>query len=193
MLPTSGTKRSSNFLTFNGSDLDLFGRLIVPIWISSTTRSYIMNTGSLSRLSMLPASSIPTLPTIPPGPLLLHHNHISFLSAIHREQMLDPVIRQDHAHGYPYGRDPSSPVPCSLPQLIPSIVANPRLYNDHHISEREQRKRPLSLPELASQQPSPLPAAASSDGLWTYKLRSLDGSHVAGPSGMFSSTTVRGG
>jgi len=85
------------------------------------------------------------------------------------------MIRQEHARGYLYGRDPSSPVSCSLPQLIPSIVANPRLYNDHHISERERQKGSRSLPELASQLPSPLLTATSNDSPWTYKPRSLGG------------------
>lgn len=93
------------------------------------------------------------------------------VEAIPREQMLHPMIRQDHTHSYPYGRDPSSAVPCSLPQLIPSIMSNPRPCSDHHILECGRPKCSRSLPELASQQESsPLPTATSNDDPWTYKL-----------------------
>ena len=80
-------------------------------------------------------------------------------------------------------------------------MTNPLPYNDHHILERGRSKGSRSLPELVSQQPSPLPTATNNDP-WTYKLWSLGGllttshgqqefsmtdvSDEADPSGIFS-------
>lgn len=92
-------------------------------------------------------------------PLPLHnpqpysHPQLPRQQAIQQGQMLDAMMRQDYAHGYPsYGRDPNSPTSYSARQPMPPIVTNGQLYgNDYHGSPDPHR------PQAPQMQCGPIP------------------------------------
>ena len=67
--------------------------------------------------------------------------------AIHQEQVLDAMMRQEYAHDYSYGRDPNPPTSYSSRQSMPPIVTNPHLYNSgYHSSSEPHRPQPAQIP-----------------------------------------------
>lgn len=65
--------------------------------------------------------------------------------AIHQDQMLDAMMRQDYPHDYSYPRDPNSPTSYSR-QSMP-LINNPQLYNnnDYHPSSDSHRSQTTQM------------------------------------------------
>jgi len=79
-----------------------------------------------------------------------HSHHQLPRSALHPDQIVNIVMRQDHARGYCYSCDLNLSMSCFPPQLIPLIVTGP--YHGFHAPECEQLKGYRSLPEFVPRQ-----------------------------------------
>ena len=87
--------------------------------------------------------------------------------AIHQEQVLDAMIRQDYAHDYAYGRDPSSPTTYSSRQPMPPIASNVQPYNNSYHGSSESH-RPQATQMLYAHTPAHYAPQSPIDGSMQY-------------------------